>query len=205
MLEIGAPDAAASCTGCARARPAPLVPAELRFGVAERSAPARCLARSTTAALDGTLDRLADAGGRVGRRLPAALLGPARARAPCRAGGGGAAARRARLRVARPAGVFREYERTSTTVIDAYLSPLLGGYLERLCGRAAERGPARAGDHALERRADVAPRRRAATPPGPCCPGRRRARSAPRTPVALSGQRPTSSRSTWAAPRATSP
>jgi N-methylhydantoinase A len=27
---------------------------------------------------------------------------------------------------------FREYERTSTTVIDAYLSPLLGRYLERL-------------------------------------------------------------------------
>ena len=29
--------------------------------------------------------------------------------------------------------VFREYERTSTTVIDAYLSPLLRGYLDRLC------------------------------------------------------------------------
>ena len=35
--------------------------------------------------------------------------------------------------------VFREYERTSTTVIDAYLS-LLAGYLNRLCSRAA--GPA---------------------------------------------------------------
>jgi N-methylhydantoinase A len=32
---------------------------------------------------------------------------------------------------------FREYERCSTTVIDAYLSPLLGRYLERL-GEAAE-------------------------------------------------------------------
>jgi N-methylhydantoinase A len=37
-------------------------------------------------------------------------------------------------------GVFREYERTSTTVIDAYLSPLLGSYLERLRVRASERG-----------------------------------------------------------------
>ena len=33
---------------------------------------------------------------------------------------------------------FREYERCSTTAIDAYLSPLLGGYLGRL-GDAAER------------------------------------------------------------------
>ena len=32
---------------------------------------------------------------------------------------------------------FREYERTSTTVIDAYLSPLLGHYLEALADAAA--------------------------------------------------------------------
>ena len=36
--------------------------------------------------------------------------------------------------------VFREYERTSTTVIDAYLSPLLRGYLERLAEQAAAAG-----------------------------------------------------------------
>ena len=35
---------------------------------------------------------------------------------------------------------FREYERCSTTVIDAYLSPLLGRYLGRLGERCAERG-----------------------------------------------------------------
>ena len=35
---------------------------------------------------------------------------------------------------------FREYERFSTTVIDAYLSPLLGRYLTRLAEAAAERG-----------------------------------------------------------------
>ena len=35
---------------------------------------------------------------------------------------------------------FREYERCSTTVIDAYLSPLLGRYLGRLGAAAAERG-----------------------------------------------------------------
>ena len=35
---------------------------------------------------------------------------------------------------------FREYERTSTTVIDAYLSPLIGGYLTELAGAVAARG-----------------------------------------------------------------
>ncbi|HYU59412.1 MAG TPA: hydantoinase/oxoprolinase family protein [Solirubrobacterales bacterium] len=35
---------------------------------------------------------------------------------------------------------FREYERCSTTVIDAYLSPLLGRYLSRLTESAGERG-----------------------------------------------------------------
>jgi N-methylhydantoinase A len=35
---------------------------------------------------------------------------------------------------------FREYERCSTTVIDAYLSPLLARYIGRLAGACAERG-----------------------------------------------------------------
>ncbi len=35
---------------------------------------------------------------------------------------------------------FREYERTSTTVVDAYLSPLLGAYLSRLADAAGEEG-----------------------------------------------------------------
>ncbi|MDQ3759881.1 MAG: hydantoinase/oxoprolinase family protein, partial [Actinomycetota bacterium] len=35
---------------------------------------------------------------------------------------------------------FREYERTSTTVIDAYLSPLLGSYLAKLAEAAAHEG-----------------------------------------------------------------
>ena len=38
------------------------------------------------------------------------------------------------------AGVFREYERCATTVVDAALSPLLHGYLERLRERAREAG-----------------------------------------------------------------
>src|ERR671934_31569 len=38
------------------------------------------------------------------------------------------------------AGVFREYERCATTVVDAALSPLLQRYLERLAERAREAG-----------------------------------------------------------------
>ena len=38
------------------------------------------------------------------------------------------------------AGVFREYERLATTVVDAALSPLLRRYLERLAARAHEEG-----------------------------------------------------------------
>jgi N-methylhydantoinase A len=38
------------------------------------------------------------------------------------------------------AGVFREYERCATTVVDAALSPLLRGYLERLAERAGDEG-----------------------------------------------------------------
>jgi N-methylhydantoinase A len=38
------------------------------------------------------------------------------------------------------AGVFREYERCATTVVDAALSPLLRRYLERLAERAGEAG-----------------------------------------------------------------
>jgi N-methylhydantoinase A len=38
------------------------------------------------------------------------------------------------------AGVFREYERCATTVVDAALSPLLRRYLERLAERAEEAG-----------------------------------------------------------------
>src|SRR3954454_16241122 len=38
------------------------------------------------------------------------------------------------------AGVFREYERCATTIVDAALSPLLRRYLERLAERADENG-----------------------------------------------------------------
>ena len=71
------------------------------------------------------------------------------------------------------AGVFREYERCATTVVDAALSPLLRGYLERLTERAREAGLPEP-EVMLRAAAPQARAPRPATPPGPCCrPGRR--------------------------------
>ena len=118
----GAADAAAPLPAV-RAAPSPLVPPSC---VSERSSAtprARSLTPLDEAALGRLLDRLADAGGRVGRHLPAALLGAAGPRA-ARRGGGGRALPGVHVSASHDLlAVFREYERTSTTVIDAYLSP----------------------------------------------------------------------------------
>ena len=98
---------------------------------------------------------------------------------------------------------FREYERCSTTVIDAYLAPLLGRYLARLGERCAGRRPARTErDAVLRRRRDARrgdPGRRLERALGP---GRRRRRR--RRRWRGSAASPTRSASTWAAPPATS-
>jgi N-methylhydantoinase A len=121
-------------------KPAPLVAEELRFGARERTAPEGVVEPLAAA----ELARLARAVGESGAESVAvcllfSYLDPAHERAIA-----------ARLRDRLP-GVhvspshevlpqFREYERCSTTVIDAYLSPLLGRYLERLAAAAAGRG-----------------------------------------------------------------
>jgi N-methylhydantoinase A len=117
--------------------PSPLVPAELRVAVPERTGP------------DGVLRPLdADA-------LAAALAGlECEAVAVCLLWGfrhPGHEERVAELAAAaldgvhistshETAGVFREYERCVTTIVDAALSPLLRGYLERLAERAGGAG-----------------------------------------------------------------
>ncbi len=121
-------------------KPTPLVAEELRFGARERGAPDGIIEPLAAA----ELDRLARAVGESGAESVAvcllfSYLDPAHERAIA-----------ARLREQVPdlhvspshevLPQFREYERCSTTVIDAYLSPLLGRYLERLGSAAAERG-----------------------------------------------------------------
>jgi N-methylhydantoinase A len=117
--------------------PPPLVPAELRVAVPERTGPDGVLRALDEDALRESLGGLEAAAAAVcllwGFRHPeherrvAALLEES---VPG-------------IHVStshETAGVFREYERCATTVVDAALSPLLRGYLERLTERAREAG-----------------------------------------------------------------
>jgi N-methylhydantoinase A len=117
--------------------PPPLVPAELRVAVPERTGPDGVLRELDEETLRAALDELDAEAAAVcllwGFRHPdherrvAALLEET---APG-------------IHVStshETAGVFREYERCATTVVDASLSPLLRGYLERLADRAREAG-----------------------------------------------------------------
>jgi len=122
------------------APPAPLVPPELRFGAVERNSPHELITPLDEQALAGTLDRLADAEVEsVAICLLHSWARPEHERRVAQI----AAARLEGVHVSASHDllpVFREYERTSTTVIDAYLSPLLAGYLDRLCRRAEAAG-----------------------------------------------------------------
>jgi N-methylhydantoinase A len=124
---------------CAQ-KPAPLVGEQLRFAVRERTGPEGVVEPLAAGELDRVtaFARQSDAES-VAVCLLFSYLDPAHERA---------IAERLRTELA---GVhvsvshevlpqFREYERCSTTVIDAYLSPLLGRYLERLADAGAERG-----------------------------------------------------------------
>jgi N-methylhydantoinase A len=121
-------------------KPAPLATAELRFEVAERVSAAGVIEPVADAELERLTDELgASAAESVAVCLLFSYLEPAHERAIAE-----------RLRSALPGlhvsvshevlPQFREYERCSTTVIDAYLSPLLARYLERLVGTAEDRG-----------------------------------------------------------------
>ncbi len=121
-------------------KPAPLVSDELRFGAHERVGP------------EGVVEPLAEP--EVERLLAAARESRAESIAVCllfsylepeheraiaerlRAGLPGIHVSASHEVLAQ----FREYERCSTTVIDAYLSPLLGRYLDRLTEATLDRG-----------------------------------------------------------------
>jgi N-methylhydantoinase A len=122
------------------AMPAPLVPAELRFGVPERMGPEGPLRALDPVAARALIEQLAlaepeaiavsllhsyaDAGHELllGALL-AELLPDTHVSLSCDL-----------------VGTFREHERTATTALDAALSPLLSSYLRRLAGDARELG-----------------------------------------------------------------
>ena len=119
-------------------RPEPLVPRALRFGIAERTLyDGRVERRPTAAALARLRARLARAGvDAVAICLLHAYANPAGERAVARALG----------RLGVPLSVssallpeYREVERLSTTVINAYVAPRMGGHLARLERRVRAR------------------------------------------------------------------
>ena len=138
LLDVGRQNRPSLYHLCAP-KPAPLVADELRFGARERVGPDGVVAELAA----GEVDRLADEVERGGAEAVAVCLlfayrDPAHERA---------IAARLRERLAVHVSTshevlpqFREYERCSTTVIDAYLSPLLARYLGRLAAAARERG-----------------------------------------------------------------
>jgi N-methylhydantoinase A len=139
LLEIGR-QARPSLYHLCEAPPRALVPPELRLEVRERTAPEGIIEPLGEAAITGLVERLRAAEPEsVALCLLFSYLDPTHERALLD-----------RLREALPEThvsashqvlpQFREYERCSTTVIDAYLSPLLGRYLARLTKAAGERG-----------------------------------------------------------------
>ena len=131
VIEIGRQNRP-SLYDLAESRPPPLVPRELRFTVRERVGPDGVLVELEEAGVDAVVAAVAAAGveavavcllfsflhpeheRRIGEALRAALPG---------------------VRVSLSSELlpeFREYERCSTTVANAYLAPALAAYLERL-------------------------------------------------------------------------
>ncbi len=139
LLEIGRQSRPSLYHPC-QPKPAPLAPPELCFGARERIGPEGEIEPLDEDSLAEVVAGTREAGVEsVAICLLFSYLNPAHE-----------AAIAARVREELP-GVhvsashevlpqFREYERCSTTVIDAYLSPLLGRYLGRLAEAARERG-----------------------------------------------------------------
>jgi N-methylhydantoinase A len=139
VLEIGRQNRPSLYHLCAP-KPAPLAAEDLRFGAPERIGPDGAVEELPAAWADELAERLREgAAESVAVCLLFSYLDPSHEAAIAQ-----------RLRDALP-GVhvsashevlaqFREYERWSTTTIDAYLSPLLGTYLSRLSHSAADRG-----------------------------------------------------------------
>jgi len=113
--------------------PEPLVPRDLRFGVDERiAAEGSIVVALSPNAVDALAARISAAGvDSVAISLLFSFLHPAHEAALRDA----IAARDPSLYVTASSDLlpeFREFERTSTTVINAYVGPLLSGYLDRL-------------------------------------------------------------------------
>jgi len=139
IIEIGRQDRA-SLYDLTRHRPAPLVPRDLRFVVRERMGPAGVVVPLDRHSLASAVDAVAAAAVEaVAVCLLFGFLHPEHEHAV----GEAVRERLPDVAVSLSCEVlpeFREYERMSTTVADAYLRPRLSAYLSRLAARSAEVG-----------------------------------------------------------------
>ncbi len=122
------------------ARPAPMVPAELRFGAPERMTPDGPLTPLTAEAADELARRVADA---QPESIAVVLLHSYRHPEHEATIGRALSEISPQAHVSlshEVVGTFREFERAATTEIDAALSPLLAGYLRRLVARVQDAG-----------------------------------------------------------------
>src|SRR5436190_3086183 len=139
LLEIGRQNRPSLYHPC-RPKPRPLVERELRFEAAERVGANGPIEQLDGPEVERVVAELRDSGAEsVAVCLLFAFSEPEHERRIA------AAVREALPGVHVSAShevlpAFREYERFSTTVIDAYLSPLLGRYLTSLAGASRERG-----------------------------------------------------------------
>jgi N-methylhydantoinase A len=139
IIEIGRQDRA-SLYDLTLHRPEPLVPRELRFVVRERMGPDGVVVPLDRASLASVVEAVAAADVDA---VAVCLLFGYRHPAHERAVGEALAARLPGVPLSLSSEVlpeFREYERMSTTVADAYLRPSLSAYLRRLEERAAGAG-----------------------------------------------------------------
>ena len=124
-------------------RPEPLTPPEARFGAPERMTPDGPLRELDADAAAKLARQVADAGVEaVAVTLLHSYRHPQHEQAIGRALGE-ALSEGGQVHVSlshEVVGTFREFERASTTEVDAALSPLLGGYLRRLVERCDEAG-----------------------------------------------------------------
>ncbi|MGI8631432.1 MAG: hydantoinase/oxoprolinase family protein [Solirubrobacterales bacterium] len=137
LLDIARQDRPALYHLC-QDRPAPLVPDQLRFGAAERMGPKGVVAELSDAGIDDLVERLARTDA---ESIALCLLFAFRDATHEQRIASALRSRLPELHVSASHEVlprFREYERCSTTVIDAYLSPLLGRYLGALGDAARE-------------------------------------------------------------------
>jgi N-methylhydantoinase A len=138
LLEIGRQNRPSLYHPC-RARPRPLVERELRFEAAERIGSTGVIEELAEEEIGRLVEELR---GREIESIAVCLLFAFRDPAHERRIASGLREALPDVHVSASHEVlpaFREYERFSTTVIDAYLSPLLGRYLTSLTGACRER------------------------------------------------------------------